>query len=349
MIEKNNLIKRISKSAKINLTQAKAAYETVLKESPAFRKQSVKTVQAKKEVAVKTKGKATIKKVQLKKEVPVKTTKTIEKIKKVEVIKEVPVEVVKEIEIIKEIEVIKEVPVIVEKEVIKEVKLVVEKPVEVIKEITLVQEVEVVKEVEKIRTVRDLKEAKKWEKMYNTLLKKYEKLEGQIDGYKTKLAAKPKEVIKEIEVIKEVPVEIIKEVEVVKSIDMASLQKMMAKLGTVEVSKQVVGETRTRQEGKIVERREVKPRAKAAKTKKDDLKKIEGIGPKIEKLLHADGIKTFDQLAKAKTKRVADILEAAGPRFRMHDPGSWAKQAKLAADGKWDQLKKLQDELDGGR
>lgn len=352
MIEKNNLIKKISKTAKINLKQATAAYETVLKESPAFRKQSVKTVQAKKEVAVKTKAKPTIKKIQLKKEVPVKKTNTVEKIKTVEVIKEVPVEVIKEVQVIKEIEVIKEVPVVIEKEIIKEVQLVVEKPVEVIKEVTLVREVESIKEVEVIKKVPDLQAAKKWEKMHNALLKKYEKLEGQIADYKTKLAAKPKEIIKEIEVIKEIPVEIVKEVEVVKSIDMASLQAMMSKLGTVEISKQVVGETRTRQEGKIVERREVKPSTKTkatVKSKKDNLKKIEGIGPKIEKLLNADGILTFDQLAKAKVKRVAAILEAAGPRFRMHDPGTWAKQAKLAAAGKWEELDKLQAELDGGK
>jgi len=33
----------------------------------------------------------------------------------------------------------------------------------------------------------------------------------------------------------------------------------------------------------------------------------------------------------------------------MHDPGSWPRQSRLAADGKWNELEKLQDELDGGR
>jgi len=65
--------------------------------------------------------------------------------------------------------------------------------------------------------------------------------------------------------------------------------------------------------------------------------------------LHADGILTFKQLASSKTARVRKILDDAGPRFRMHSPESWAKQAGLAADGKWDALKKLQDALDGGR
>ncbi len=85
------------------------------------------------------------------------------------------------------------------------------------------------------------------------------------------------------------------------------------------------------------------------KAAKEDLKKIEGIGPKIEGLLNAKGITTFDDLAKAKKSLVQEILDAAGPRFRMHDPATWAKQAKLAAKGDWDALKKLQDELKGGK
>ena len=30
-------------------------------------------------------------------------------------------------------------------------------------------------------------------------------------------------------------------------------------------------------------------------------------------------------------------------------PETWPQQAQLAADGKWDELKALQDELDGGK
>jgi len=33
----------------------------------------------------------------------------------------------------------------------------------------------------------------------------------------------------------------------------------------------------------------------------------------------------------------------------MHDPGSWPQQAGLAAEGKWDELQTLQDNLDGGK
>jgi len=87
----------------------------------------------------------------------------------------------------------------------------------------------------------------------------------------------------------------------------------------------------------------------AKTTKKDKLTVIEGIGPKIAGLLNADGIVTFADLAKTKIGTLEKILKAAGPRFSFHKPNSWPKQARLARDGKMDALKKLQDELDGGR
>ena len=95
---------------------------------------------------------------------------------------------------------------------------------------------------------------------------------------------------------------------------------------------------------------EVKPKAtpkKApAKAKADDLKKIEGIGPKIASTLVEAGIVTFADLAKAKPAKISEIIE--GVRGN-HVPDTWPAQAKLAAEGKWDELKKWQDELDGGK
>ncbi|MEM7658707.1 MAG: glycoside hydrolase family 13 [Bacteroidota bacterium] len=93
-----------------------------------------------------------------------------------------------------------------------------------------------------------------------------------------------------------------------------------------------------------------KPKAKGGTKKKgDDLRKIEGIGPKIAGLLQDRGIDSFEALGKAKVSLLKEVLTDAGPRFRMHKPNSWPKQAKLAAKGKWDELKALQDELDGGK
>ena len=89
------------------------------------------------------------------------------------------------------------------------------------------------------------------------------------------------------------------------------------------------------------------PATKApAKAKADDLKKIEGIGPKIAQTLTDAGVATFAELAKTKPAKISEII--AGVRGN-HIPDTWPAQAKMAADGKWDELKKWQDELDGGK
>jgi small subunit ribosomal protein S1 len=94
------------------------------------------------------------------------------------------------------------------------------------------------------------------------------------------------------------------------------------------------------------------PKAKATKAKAtggDDLKMIEGVGPKIAEILHAAGINTFADLAAANPEAIREILLAQGPRYKVHDPETWPKQAQLAADGKMDELQVLKDALKGGK
>jgi predicted flap endonuclease-1-like 5' DNA nuclease len=79
----------------------------------------------------------------------------------------------------------------------------------------------------------------------------------------------------------------------------------------------------------------------------DDLKRIKGIGPKISGVLQAASINTFAQLAETDVERLKQILIEAG--VRLTDPGTWPQQAGLAAAGDWEALKRLQDELKGGR
>jgi len=81
----------------------------------------------------------------------------------------------------------------------------------------------------------------------------------------------------------------------------------------------------------------------------DDLKKIEGIGPKIEGLLNVAGINSFSRLSVSSTDHLKSILVAAGPRYQTHSPDTWPQQAGMAAKGQWEELEKWQDELDGGR
>jgi predicted flap endonuclease-1-like 5' DNA nuclease len=81
----------------------------------------------------------------------------------------------------------------------------------------------------------------------------------------------------------------------------------------------------------------------------DDLKLLEGIGPKISQLLNDNGILTFTQLANTSIDRLQAILQAGGPSFRLANPTTWPEQARLAADGAWDELQVLQAQLIGGR
>ena len=83
--------------------------------------------------------------------------------------------------------------------------------------------------------------------------------------------------------------------------------------------------------------------------KKNDLKKIEGIGPKIEEVLNSNGISTFEHLHTIDRDTLKDYLDKAGPQFKMHEPESWPHQAGMAATGQWEELRIYQEFMDGGR
>jgi predicted flap endonuclease-1-like 5' DNA nuclease len=85
-----------------------------------------------------------------------------------------------------------------------------------------------------------------------------------------------------------------------------------------------------------------------ASAKTDDLTIIEGIGPKISRLLQDKDINTFAELAAANVGQIQEILTEAG-LSNIAKPATWSEQAQLAAEGKWDDLKSLQDALKGGR
>lgn len=81
----------------------------------------------------------------------------------------------------------------------------------------------------------------------------------------------------------------------------------------------------------------------------DDLKKIEGIGPKVEAALNSAGIYTFSSLKTTSVEQIQRILDTADGNFGGNNPESWPVQAQLAADGLWDELEQLKDKLDGGK
>ncbi len=80
----------------------------------------------------------------------------------------------------------------------------------------------------------------------------------------------------------------------------------------------------------------------------DDLQIIEGIGPKIAELLKESGVSTFGKLSTTSLADIQAILERGGSRFKLANPSTWAKQAKLCHENRWAELKVLQDALDGG-
>jgi len=85
-----------------------------------------------------------------------------------------------------------------------------------------------------------------------------------------------------------------------------------------------------------------------ARLEPDDLTPIEGIGPKIENILRIAGIYTYAQLAATDVERLRQILTEAD-LIALADPTTWPEQAKLAADGAWEALEALKEELKGGR
>jgi predicted flap endonuclease-1-like 5' DNA nuclease len=83
--------------------------------------------------------------------------------------------------------------------------------------------------------------------------------------------------------------------------------------------------------------------------KQDDLKIVEGIGPKIEELFKTSGILTWKALGETSVDRLREILSKAGERYQIHDPNTWPRQSKMAYEGKWQELKDWQNTLEGGR
>ena len=87
---------------------------------------------------------------------------------------------------------------------------------------------------------------------------------------------------------------------------------------------------------------------KAEKAESDDLTKIEGIGPKAAEALVNAGLNTYEALAGGDPEKIKELLTEASSRLAHLDPASWPKQAKMAAEGLWDDLKEWQEKVKGG-
>ena len=89
-------------------------------------------------------------------------------------------------------------------------------------------------------------------------------------------------------------------------------------------------------------------KAAAPASTPDDLKQIEGIGPKINDALIAAGIDTFVKLEAASEESLKAALETAGLRFAP-SLGTWAEQSGFLVRGDEAGFKALTDSLTAGR
>ncbi len=80
----------------------------------------------------------------------------------------------------------------------------------------------------------------------------------------------------------------------------------------------------------------------------NDLTKIEGISPAVAEVLNIAGIQSYTDLANLSPAALKEMMNEAGDDFSFRDTATWPQQASFAAEGKWDELKTWQDELQGG-
>jgi predicted flap endonuclease-1-like 5' DNA nuclease len=83
----------------------------------------------------------------------------------------------------------------------------------------------------------------------------------------------------------------------------------------------------------------------AAKQKPDDLNKILGFTRKYQSILKEAGVVDYKTLGNCTMKRMLLLLEDAGINQRVEHYTTWARQAKMAASGKWDSLADYQKKL----
>ncbi|PUB27161.1 helix-hairpin-helix protein [Promicromonospora sp. AC04] len=80
----------------------------------------------------------------------------------------------------------------------------------------------------------------------------------------------------------------------------------------------------------------------------DNLRVIEGIGPKIEKALKAAGYATYAKIAGASEDELREAVASQGIKFAP-SASSWADQAQYLVDSDADGLEEYQDYLVGGQ
>lgn len=75
----------------------------------------------------------------------------------------------------------------------------------------------------------------------------------------------------------------------------------------------------------------------------NNLQVINGIGSRMETVLHENGIHTWEQLSHNSKSQLDEILSKYGSKFTLIDTTHWADQARLASQGQWEELIAFQE------
>jgi predicted flap endonuclease-1-like 5' DNA nuclease len=114
-----------------------------------------------------------------------------------------------------------------------------------------------------------------------------------------------------------------------------------------KAEKAPVGDKRPRRSSEdVVAQKAAAEAAAKASFQGEDFRIVEGIGPKVTAILHANGIMTFKQLAE----KSYDDLKALMLNNKQYlaNPTNWARQSALAAEGKMAELEALKGQLKNG-
>jgi len=115
------------------------------------------------------------------------------------------------------------------------------------------------------------------------------------------------------------------------------------------VTAEVPGQTESQRIMAVPFDSDVAQRQYGKRIRDNDLKIIEGIGPKIEDLFKSAGIDSWKKLAQCSTEKCRDLLLKGGDRFRMHNPETWPSQARMACEGRWEELANWQEAHKNGK
>ena len=110
--------------------------------------------------------------------------------------------------------------------------------------------------------------------------------------------------------------------------------KKMAEKSVKETVKKEVKTTKTAKPATVAKEKKSAPvkEKKRATSASDDLKQLSGVGPALEKKLHAAGVKSFEQIAAWSSKDIEAINEKISSKGRVEKEG-WIDQAKEKLKG----------------